>query len=111
VSNLNDIGVYREQSVRLSDLAITDDVLERLTFENCDIVGPAVVVLLGDTRVADCRWTGDADAVLWPAHGRQQVVGAIGLRNCLVTGCRFHRVGILVADDQLPAIRAGFGLA
>ncbi len=111
MDNLNDIGVYRDQTVRLADLTTVDDVLERLTFENCDVVGPAVVVLLGDTQVTDCHWTGDADAVLWPAHGRQQVVGAIGLRNCLVTGSRFHRVGILVADDQLPAVRAGFGLA
>jgi hypothetical protein len=111
VANLNDIGVYRDQTVRLADLAVAHDVLERLTFENCDVVGPAVIVLLGKTQVTECRWTGEPEAVLWPAHGREQVVGAIGLRNCLITGCRFHRVGILVTDDQAPAIRAGFGLA
>lgn len=111
MANLNDIGVYREQTVRLADLASLDDVLTELTFENCEIVGPAVVVLLGDTKVTDCHWTGDPDAVLWPAHGREQVVGAIGLRDCTITGCQFFRVGMLVPDDQLPIVRAGFGLA
>ncbi len=111
MANLNDIGVYRDQTVRLGDLAALEDVLTGLTFENCEIVGPAVVALLGDTQVTDCHWTGDADAVLWPAHGREQVVGAIGLKDCVITGCRFFRVGMLVPDEQLPAVRAGFGLA
>ena len=110
MTNLNDIGRYRDQTVRLADLAALEDVLSGLTFENCEIVGPAVVVLLGDTKVADCHWTGDADAVLWPAHGREQVVGAIGLKDCTITGCQFFRVGMLVPDDQLPMVRAGFGL-
>jgi len=55
VANLNDIGVYRDQSVRLGDLAALEDLLTGLTFENCEIVGPAVVALLGDTKVTDCH--------------------------------------------------------
>ena len=109
--NLNDIGVYRDQTVRLAELAALDDVLTGMTFENCEVVGPAVVVLLGDTKVSDCHWTGDVDAVLWPAHGREHVIGAIGLQDCVITGCQFFRVGIFVPDKQLPTVLAGFGLA
>lgn len=111
MSNLNDIGVYRDQTVRLAELAALDDVLTGMTFENCEVVGPAVVVLLGDTKVSDCHWTGDVDAVLWPAHGREHVIGAIGLQDCVITGCQFFRVGIFVPDKQLPTVLAGFGLA
>ena len=54
---------------------------------------------------------GDVDAVLWPAHGREHVIGAIGLQDCVITGCQFFRVGIFVPDKQLPTVLAGFGLA
>jgi hypothetical protein len=32
-------GVYRNMLVRLTDLAVTNDVIEGVTFENCTIVG------------------------------------------------------------------------
>jgi len=103
--------VYRNQTVRLSDLTALEDVVDGVTFEGCQIHGPAVVILLGETRVTGCQWNGDADAIIWPAHGRAQVVGAVGLRDCVVADCEFFRVGILVPDEQMDAVRAGFGLA
>lgn len=104
-------GVYRDQTVRLTDLAALDDVIQGLTFEGCQIVGPAVVVLLGETRVTRCHWSGDAQAIIWPAHGRTEVVGAIGLKDCVLTDCELYRVGMLVPDEQMDAVRAGFDLA
>jgi hypothetical protein len=101
---------YRNQTLRLGDLAALDDVIDGLTIENCEIHGPAVVALLGNTRVTGCEWSGDADGIIWPAHGRDQVVGAIGLKDCVITDSRFFRVGVLVPDDQMASARAGFGL-
>jgi hypothetical protein len=101
---------YHHQTVRLTDLAVLEDLVEGYTFDSCEIHGPAVVVLLGTTRVTGCHWTGDVDALLWPAHGREQVIGAIGLKDCAITNCEFFRVGILVPDEQMGAVRAGFGL-
>ena len=102
--------VYRNQSVQLTNLAALEDLIDGYTFENCEIVGPAVVVLLGQTRVTGCHWAGDADAIIWPAHGREQVVGAIGLKDCVLTDCELFRIGILVPDEQMGAVRTGFGL-
>ena len=101
---------YRDQTVRLSDLVALQDVIDGITFENCEIHGPAVVVLMGETKMTDCHWSGDADAIIWPSHGRTYVVGAIGLNDCTISGCEFYRVGILVPDDQMDAVRSGFGL-
>ena len=102
--------VYRDRSVRLGELAALEDVLAGFTFENCEIFGPAVIVLLGETLLDRCRLAGDPNAVIWPAYGRAEVVGAIGLLDCVLRNCQFYRVGILVPDEQLAIVRAGFGL-
>lgn len=104
-------GIYRDQTVRLTDFAALDDVIQGLTFERCQIVGPAVVILLGETRVTGCHWSGDAEAIIWPAHGRNEVVGAIGLKDCVLTNCELYRIGMLVPDEQMDAVRTGFGLS
>jgi len=102
---------YHDQTVRLVDLAALEDVIDGFVFERCQIVGPAVVALLGGTRISGCQWSGDPDAVIWPAHGREKVVGAVGLKDCQIVNCEFFRVGIFVPDDQLDTVRSGFGLA
>lgn len=101
---------YRDETVRLSDLAVLEDIIDGVSMTNCEIHGPAVVLLIGNTRITGCHWSGDADGIIWPAHGRDQVVGAIGLKDCIITDSQFFRVGVLVPDEQMTAVRAGFGL-
>ena len=110
-SDLEGHRIYRNESVRLSDLTALEDVVDGVTFANCEILGPAVIVLLGDTHVNGCHWSGDAEAIIWPAHGRNEVVGAIGLKDCVLTDCELYRIGMLVPDEQMDAVRAGFGLS
>lgn len=100
---------YRNQVVRLPDLAVTSDLIEGVTFENCTLVGPAVIILLGGT-MQDTGFDGEWDAVLWPLGERGQVVGAIGLVNCSLVGCRLQRIGLAYPPAQEEMIRAGFGL-
>jgi hypothetical protein len=107
---MQDGRVFRDQTVRLSDLAVLEDIIDGVTIESCEIHGPAVVALLGNTQITGCHWSGDADGIIWPAHGREQVVGAIGLKDCFITDSQFFRVGVLVPDEQMAAVRAGFGL-
>lgn len=101
---------YRNQTVRLTDLAVTADVIEQITFENCQLIGPAIVVLLGNTELRDSGFDGDVDAILWPIGDRQQIIGAIALTNCSLIGCRFQRIGLAVPDGQMDLVRRGFGL-
>ena len=77
-------GHYRNLVVKLPELAVTDDLLEGLTFENCHIIGPAVIVGLGG-EIRDCQFDGSLDAFLWPFEDdRDVVIGAIGLSD---VGC------------------------
>ena len=100
---------YRNTVVRLPDLAVTESVLEDLTFENCRLVGPAVVLLLGGS-MSRCSIEGDLDASIWAIPDDQErIIGAIGLRNCILVGCRISEIGFAVRESEIDAFRRGFG--
>jgi hypothetical protein len=101
---------YRNQTIRLPDLAVTEDILTGLTFENCHIMGPAVFAPLGNTKIEGCSWDGDFDALIWPIRADREIIGAIGLQDCELLGCRLSRLGLVVREDQVDQVRRGFGL-
>lgn len=101
---------YRSQMIRLSDLTVTEDIIRGVTFENCTLVGPAVVVLLGTTSLQRATIDGDTEGALWPIGARERVLGAIGLADCVVVGCRFQRIGFAVPETQEAIFRQGLGL-
>ena len=70
--------------VRLADLTVNTIELRDMTFSNCRIVGPAVLVPLGNTSINYCTWGGELSAVFWLVEpGRPRVVGAIGATDCV----------------------------
>ena len=86
--------------VRLADLPLTQNVLSSYAFENCLVVGPAVLVPLSNTRFVDVGWNSpSAEASLWrmPTEGGP-VVGAIGLVNVWFNDCTFEAIGMAVPD-------------
>lgn len=101
---------YRNQTVRITDLTVTDDLLADLRFENCTIIGPAVLALIDDVVLSNCGFDAPgADAVFWPvAPNRQIVIGAIGLVRVEFYSCRFMRIGIAAIEDTLPELLKGF---
>lgn len=101
---------YRNQTVRVADLTVTNDVITRVTFENCVLVGPAVIVLMGGTSMQDSVWDGDSEAVLWPLGQREAVIGAVALVGCTIQSCRFQRIGLAYPAADEAMIRAGLGL-
>ena len=100
---------YRNQSVRLSDLTVISNVIERVTFENCTIDGPAVVVFQ-DSTLSGSSFEGDLDSTLWviPAS-RQRVVGVIVMDHCNIVGCRLLRIGMCVPEAEVNDYRAALG--
>lgn len=100
-------SAYRNQIVRLPDLTVTSDLIDGVTFENCTLIGPAVVALLGGVTLQGSSFDGEVDAVLWPLHERDQVIGAIGLRDCVIVGCRLQRIGLAYTSAQEHTLREG----
>lgn len=101
---------YRNQLVRLTDLTVTDDVIDGVTFENCTLVGPAVIVMLQGCELRDSGFDGPSAGVLWPLGDREFIVGAIGLVNCTLGGCRLQRIGLAYPPAKEEMIRTGFAL-
>jgi hypothetical protein len=98
---------YRDSVVRITELATTTDVLDGLSFYNCSIVGPAVLVILDGTNLCDCGFEGDLDAISWelPAS-KERIIGGIGLRSCTFEGCKFGRIGIAGNETVISQLRS-----
>ena len=100
---------YRNTTIRIADLAVTEDTLTDLTFENCVIEGPAVIAFVNDCSMINTTIAGDPDSVLWvlPPE-REYIVGAIGLVRCTIAGCRLQRIGIAVHAQEAEEYRRAF---
>jgi len=103
---------YRDQIVRLADLAMVSDIIVGQTFENCVLVGPAVVALLGATHFSNNTFdVPDVASALWSVpEGQQVIVGAVGLQDCNIVNCRWQRIGLAVLPGQREIIYQSFGL-
>lgn len=86
--------IFESEVVRLADLALVNDVLDGYEFRDCLLLGPAIVVPMGETSISNSMFNGEIDALFWLVEtGRELIVGAIGLHNCVIDGCSFQRVG------------------
>ncbi len=89
---------FRNEVVRIAELTVNTVVLEGLTFQNCRIIGPAVLVPLGSGSMQHCGFDveqGGVDAIFWEIPpDREYVVGAVGLINCHFSSCTFVSIGI-----------------
>ncbi len=79
------------------------------TFRNCQIEGPAVMLVLPGTTFESTDFgqtSGDVrNLVLRPA-GPQKVIGTLPVQNCAFIGCVFHGVGFTGPEDFLQQILA-----
>jgi len=93
---------FRDEIVRLAELTVTSSMLDGLTFVNCTIIGPAVLLFLHDVTIQHCSWDAPGqEAIFWLVEpGRAFVVGAIAVQNCTFSACRFSQVGV-AGDDGL----------
>lgn len=101
---------YRNEPVRLADLTVNTDFIRGVTFENCQILGPAVLAPVGKTSIVHCQFdAGSFESFAWPfPNDREQLIGAIGAEDCRFFRCLFVMVGLAVAESKLEDTRAGF---
>lgn len=106
---------YESQTVRITDHAVTDDLIEGKTYSNCHIIGPAVLAPVEGVSFVGCGFdvaNSDPQSLLIVVPPRW-LVGIIGLKNCAFYSCRFTRVGFVVdeafAQAFLGEITGGSG--
>lgn len=104
--------VIRRAMVRLVDLVPppgAPPAIEEVVFENCLIVGPAVVGILDACQFDHCTFNydgrGTIENILWSLPDDEWVVGCIGLRACLFERCEFRSIGFAGRPETLDNMR------
>lgn len=98
---------YENRVVRVAELTVLKDTVDGAVFQNCQIVGPAVVAFQGCT-LSSCGFdvgAGTIDSILWEVRDGSYVVGAVGFVNCEFYGCNFSRIGLAGTPEQLEVFR------
>lgn len=100
-------NVHRNEIIRIAELATTADVLRELVFEDCEIVGPAVLLILGSTQLLESSI--DGPNAVWDLDPNRGYIGGIGIEACLFQRCVFRRVGFGGHPDLIAQLRASLG--
>ncbi|MBA3552687.1 MAG: hypothetical protein H0W27_07425 [Actinobacteria bacterium] len=99
--------IFQNETVYLPDLARTGTIVSA-TFTDCDIRGPAVVHLLGESRMEGVGFRiehNDPETIMWELPEGAYKIGLIGLQGCRVNGGRFEGVGFAGTKEQLDTMR------
>lgn len=103
---------FRNEVLRLSELTVNTIVLQGLTFQNCQIHGPAVLVPQGHTSMSHVTFDapGGVDAIFWEIPPeRTFVVGAIAAVDCTFSACTLVGVGLAGGPDLRAMLETALG--
>ena len=81
-------------------------VLDGRTFTDCTIEGPALMLVLENVNFDRTNFGptgGDMRNMLFRPLG-EMGIGAVPVRNCTFTNCRFHMLGITGNDELLAML-------
>jgi hypothetical protein len=81
-------------------------ILRGQSFEDREIVGPAVVGLMGQGALVNCTFTGTPEALVWVIPDPAVVIGAIAAIDCTFLRCRFVNIAFAATADDAPKLRA-----
>lgn len=84
---------FRDEVVRIAELTVTSHEIRGITFVNCHVMGPAVLLLAGSS-LQHCSFDAPIDAIFWEIPPtREAVVGGVLMENCEFSQCRFTAIG------------------
>lgn len=102
---------FRDDVVPLAPLFVTNDVLHGVTFTNCTLVGPAVIVLLDGCEMNYTSLDAPGPDAFWEfPDDRAFLVGVLGFLECRFIKCQLQRIGIAAPKSRLPQLLQGFGI-
>jgi hypothetical protein len=95
--------------IRIADFVEQNPpLLDGFEFDNCTVLGPAVLAVLDNVTMTYNSFEGDFSSILWEVPvSRTMVIGAIGIRNSAFKNCRFEGVGLAGPPELGAALRKG----
>ena len=89
--------------------ARTPPSIDGKSFSNCRIIGPAILVPMGQTSFNHCSWEGDLDSIFWEiTPGRETVMGVVGVIDCTFANCSFVAIGVAGPPRLRTMLERGF---
>lgn len=89
---------FKDQIIPIEELRVPGTFLHKNKhFKRCVFVGPGALALLGGTFI-ETKFIETGDIIPMPDNTR--LTGIIGLENCTVENCEFHRITIMVNQGQ-----------
>ncbi len=96
---------FQGKRIKLDDLVFPLDVFVRKkTFENCDIIGPYNVILVGRGTLANCTGSFVQAAIV---KDGSQITNAIVLEECTIRNCRLYQITFLVPKSFFEVFSNG----
>lgn len=101
---------FRNQVVRIADLAVTTETIEDYEFSHCRIIGPAILALLESVTISGAKFNAPGlEAVFWEVGPeRGPVVGVVAVRRCVFSGCTFEMIGIAGPPEMRQILEGAF---
>lgn len=100
--------MHIREVVRLADLVVASPRLVDHRFEDCLIIGPAVLGTINGATIEECNFDGEADEILWVIEPhRAFIVGSIEVVQCEFLRCRFSMVGFAGDNSFIQAFKEG----
>jgi hypothetical protein len=99
--------VVRRQVVRITERASDQTaMIEDVHFEDCEILGPALLVPLDHVSFDETSFDGHPDAFLWEVSEDRIMIGVIGLRNVRFYRCRMKHIGLVGTPEVIKKFRS-----
>jgi hypothetical protein len=96
--------------VKIADLADSRSLIEDRKFEDCEILGPAVLAPLEGVHFLNSQFEGPFESVFREVPEGVSLRGVVGLRRVIFDRCEFTNIGIVGTEDFIQMAARGFGL-
>jgi hypothetical protein len=101
--------LFRDADVVLTDLVGIPPMIQKTDFQNCRLIGPAIIASLGPLSIRNSTLPQPEQFVWELPVVSGEVVGVIGLTECDIDGCTLEGIALAVApgtrDDMIRGIR------
>lgn len=100
-------SVIQGEVVRLTDsVGAYRPMIERVTFQECELRGPALLAPLREFTAVDCEiWARGANAIWVLDPKRQPTLGVIAVVSCTFIRCQFRNVGVAVLPEAVERFK------
>jgi hypothetical protein len=100
-----------DMNIRIADLAIENTYIRNKTFERCELWGPAVVILSGNTVVNHLSMgipSLENMNDIFVDTTNPRILGAVTFDNCVFRSCGLHLVGFIGDNDTMVMLKQAF---